>query len=142
MRTGSCFIVWHLGVKSLSVYACVSESTIAAHGRVDSVHLLPSDVDILLDDQLGDALAVGDGVRLVREVDDYDSDFTAIVSVNGSGSVHEGDAMFQRESGAGSDLTLVALRELHTEPCRNQGAFKRLECDGSVELAKCLLVGS
>ncbi len=97
----------------------MSEGTVASFGGVDVLDGFPFNMDIFFDHHLGDSFARGDGVWLVGEVDEDDADVATEVGVYGAGGVDERKAVFERESGAGTDLAFIALRQLHAESGRD-----------------------
>ena len=94
----------------------MAEAAVAAFGLVKAADRLPGYVDVFLDHELGYALAVRDGVGDIRQVYDNDADLTAIVGVDGAGSVDKRDPMAQRKSGTRTYLAFIALWQLTSMP--------------------------
>ena len=73
----------------------MTESTVTTLCLVDSLDRLPSDMHIFLDHKLGYTLAVGDSVRIVRQIDGYYAYLATVIGINGAGGVHQGNTMLQ-----------------------------------------------
>ena len=86
------------------------------------------------DNHLGDALAVGNDERFVREVYQYDADLATIVGVDGAGRVEDGDAMLDGKSAARPHLCLVACRQGHEEACGNEVPLHGTNLDGGFDV--------
>ena len=77
-----------------------------------------------------DTLAALDDKWLGAVIDQQDFDFAAVIGIDRTWRVEDGDAMPQRQSGSRTDLPLVARWQRDGEPTRDQYPFARRDCDG------------
>src|SRR5690606_36340289 len=73
---------------------------------------------------------------LLPVIDEDCQDLAPVVAVDRAGAVEEGDAVTEREAGAGADLDLVALRDLDGDAGRDSGA-----CAGPKLESRCTVLG-
>ena len=78
-----------------------AEAAGAAFGLIQFVHNGKGCVLVLLNDQLGDAVAAlhVKGLGLVS-VEQGDHQLAAVAGINGAGCVHNGDTILDRQAGA------------------------------------------
>ena len=110
----------------------VSEAAAATLGVAEFLHLYDFGLLVAGDDHLGDALAVVDDEVFLREVDEDDAYFAAVVGVDGAGRVEHRDALLQRQSAAGPHLRFVAHWQLHEKPRLHEPAFHGLQRNRSI----------
>ena len=94
----------------------MSEAAFAAFRVAQSLDRFPRHCLMAGDDQLGYAVAVGHGEGLVGQVGQYHAEFATVVSVDGAGTVEQGNAVFQGQPRAGPHLGLIACGQGDVEP--------------------------
>lgn len=95
----------------------------AARGGVEGSGFVPADLFVAGNDELGDAFVALDQKRLRPVVDEKDFELTAVVGINGAGSVEDGDAVVEGESAAGTDLRFEAGRQCDAQAGGNKRAL-------------------
>ena len=108
----------------------MSEPAGAAFGAGEFLHRANLLEGYLLEagnDHLGDAFAVFDLERLVGEVNEQHLHLAAVVGVDGAGAVEHGDAVFEGEAAAGTDLRLAVLGQLDEEARGHQPALAGIQ---------------
>ena len=106
----------------------MSETSIAAIGGVELVDDDEGAQLHPLHQQLGDAVALGDGDRFPRvEVNETDLDFTAVSGVDGAGGVDDGKARTRGEPGPRVDEPDGPRRQGDGDARADQGALARIE---------------
>ena len=83
-----------------------------------------------------------DDKRIVRKVYEDDFDFAAIVRIDCSGCVEDGDAVLCCKPGARANLGFVANRNFYFESGRDECAFKRVEGDRVIDVGPEVKTGS
>ena len=86
------------------------------------------------DDHLGNALAVLDDKRLVREIDKDDAYLATIVGINSAGSIEHSDAVLDGKATARTHLSLVTRRQSHEQTRRNKAALQGLQLYGRLDI--------
>ena len=105
-----------------------AEAAGAAFGLIQFVHHGKGCVLVLLNDQLGDAVAAlhVEGLGLVS-VEQGDHQLAAVAGINGAGRVHNGDTVLGRQAGARVHQANVAFGQGDCHAGGYQGAFARLQ---------------
>ena len=85
-------------------------AVVVAFCGVEIIDGIEGGMDDAGNDELGDTHATLHTEGLVAMVDKVNMDFSAIVGINGTGSVKDGKAMFTRKTAARTHLCLVAGR--------------------------------
>jgi hypothetical protein len=91
---------------------------------------LPGGGFVPSDDHLGDAHAAGDGDGLFSQVDQEDLNFAAVVGVDGSWGVGDGESMFEGQAATGADLGFKTDGESDDKPAGASDAIQGLEDQG------------
>ena len=114
-------------IKSIVLQAGTAETSGAAICVRKTVSLYPGDLLVAGNYHLCDALSRLDSLILIGEID-YDTfDFSPVVAVNGTRRVKHGQAPFGSQTATGSDLRLVAFRQLNKKPGGYECTFERTE---------------
>ena len=85
-------------------------SAAAAGGFAQCIYFLPLHLLVGGNDHLGHPVAVLNGVGLVGQVDEQHFYLAAVVSINGAGTIQDGDAVLVSHAAAGPYLRFVAYR--------------------------------
>ena len=85
-------------------------AVVVAFCGVELIDGIEGGMDDAGNDELGDAHATLYTERLVAMVDEVNMDFSAIVGIDGTGSVKDGKTVFTRKTAARTHLCLVAGR--------------------------------
>ena len=93
----------------------------------------PFDAGVGGDDELGNAFAGLEGEGGLSVVDEQDPDFTAVVRVNGSRAIQDGQAMFEGEATARTDLRFVSIGQLDVQSGGHKASLAGLQDHGSFE---------
>ena len=116
------------------LHAGMAKTAFAAFRVVECFHGFPLGRFVARHHQLGYAVAIGNGERFGREVGHDNAYFTPIVSIDGTGSVEQGDAMFESQSGARPHLCLIAGGQGNTQARWHQAAAHGRQGDGRIEI--------
>ena len=81
----------------------------------------------LLNDHLGDTVAMGNGMLFGGEVDEDDFELAAVVGIDGTRGVQAGYSMFKCQPAAGPYLRFIALRKLNEQAGRYGHALQGLK---------------
>ena len=105
------------------LFAGVPKSTGIAAGFVKNIHFLQFGLVDPVDDHLGNPVSSAEGVRFGAKIDNGDLDLTTVVGIDGARGVDKPDAVFDRQTAAGSDLGFIARRQRHGKAGGQQGYF-------------------
>jgi len=106
----------------------MSESTCSAFGFVEFLHLNPFGLLVTGNHHLANALAVFDSEIFVRQVDKYDAYFSAIVGIDGAGSVENCDSVLQCKTTTWTNLCFVTFWKFNEKSSRYEFALHWLQC--------------
>ena len=73
------------------------------------------------DDHLGNPFSGNNLEGRVRQVHEDDTDFTAVIGIDGAGGVQDRDAMLEGKAAAGPHLRFETLGQGNVQPCGNKG---------------------
>ena len=109
-------------------------STFATFRFVESLNYDEVALFVTGDNHLGDALAVVDDKLLLREVDEQHTHLAAIVGIDGTRTVQNGDTLFQSKSATWTDLRLETCGQCDVQACRYESALEGFEYDGFIQI--------
>lgn len=89
-------------------------------GRAEVVGLLHSGRLEPCEHELCDPVTSGQVDHFTPQILHDDAELTPVIGVDGTGTVGDGQAMLEREPGAGTDLAFDPLWQLHHKSGRNQ----------------------
>ena len=95
-------------------------AVVVAFCGVELIDGIEGGMDDAGNDELGDTHATLHTERLVAMVDEVNMDFSAIVGIDGTGSVKDGKAVLTRKTTAWTHLCLVAGRQANTQTSGKQ----------------------
>ena len=95
-------------------------AVVVAFCGVELIDGIESGMDDAGNDELGDTHATLYAERLAAMVDKVNMDFSAIVGIDGTGSVKDGKTVFTRKTTAWTHLCLVAGRQADTQTSGKQ----------------------
>ena len=104
----------------------MSEAACATLSLFQNIRLLPLCLFVAGDDHLCDAVAIIDGEGHIGQVDEDDTDLTAVVGIDGAWGVQHRHTMFDGHPAAGTHLRFHACRQRHEQTRRHQ-----YTCQGS-----------
>ena len=94
----------------------MAKAAAAARRLVEGVHGLPFHVLTARHDELRDTAATVDRERRIGEVGEDDTDLSAVIGVDRSGRVQDGEAVLDGQPAAWADLRLTAGWEFDADP--------------------------
>ncbi len=92
----------------------MSKSSFSSQGFVQRFHQFYFRLLMTSDYHLGYALSILYHERLLTEVYQNNPDLTTIVGIYGSRGIKHGNAVFQCQAAARTNLRFIALRQSHT----------------------------
>ena len=108
-------------------------AVVIAFCGVEFINGIEGGMDDAGNDELGDTHATLYAERLVAMVDKVNMDFSAIVGIDGAGSVKDGKTVFTRKTAAWTHLCLVAGRQADTQTSGKQMMVAGIEQHGQVD---------
>jgi len=73
----------------------------------------------LLDDHLGDPVTTTDGIWSFPKIDERNLYLTPVISIDGSWSIDDTDAVLKSKATSRTNLCLKACRKCNSDPCWN-----------------------
>src|SRR3990167_294928 len=92
-------------------------------------YFMPARPDDPLYHHLRDALAAFNHHGLLPEIDGDELDFTAVIGIDGAGTVDHRQSLFQRQAAARPDLRLETPRQRHRDAAGNQRPLQRRQAN-------------
>ena len=117
----------------VSFCARVAESPCATVGLIKAVHRQPLGSAVAGNNHLADALTVLNGLWLITQVDKNNTDFAAIVGIDGARGVEHCQSPFQGKTAARADLALTPLGQRDINARVHEGTLQGLQRQGLLE---------
>ena len=93
-------------------------------------------------DHLCNTLTIIDDEILLRQIDEHHAYLAAIVGINRTRGIQDGQTVLQGQSTAGTNLSFVTLRQCNEKTCRNQPTFHRTQHDRLVNIRTKIHTGA